>query len=168
MKFEKIIIMIAMAAIILILAGCRTSESNYRAAYERAVANRDSTDVLDETIYNRIRQQALPSERVVAGDTVMVKRELVALENKSQGATLSDAYVVVAQFKQLFNARSLCDRLRDGGYPEATLLVTREPLYYVTCGGGRLEQMPAQMAAFNANPVIQPHTPYPIILEPVK
>ncbi|MDE6458082.1 MAG: hypothetical protein K2L31_05710 [Muribaculum sp.] len=38
---------------------------------------------------------------------------------------------MINQFKQIFNARSQMNRLRENGYPDAFVLETGEPLYYV-------------------------------------
>ncbi len=161
-------IIIITLAVIATLTSCRTSEANYRAAYEQAVSRRDDTSGIDNTVYDKIRREAVSSTRVVNGDTVAVKRERVKLAEPAEGEILQQSYVVVAQFKQLFNARSLCNRLKAGGYPGATLLVTREPLYYVAVAGGSAEAMNVNCAEFAAKPAVAVKPPYPLVLEPAK
>ncbi|MDE5635842.1 MAG: hypothetical protein K2I52_06005 [Muribaculaceae bacterium] len=152
---------------VVMLTGCRTSEANYRAAYEQAVAGREEESGIDRTVYDRIRQEAVVSARVVEnGDTVAVRCERVKLVDTDGGVRLQDAYVVVAQFKQLFNARSLCGRLRDSGYPEAVLLSTREPLYYVAISGGTVSDMAVECRRYAAAPAAPVKEPYPLVLEP--
>lgn len=163
----KHIIIIAVA-FIAALTSCRTSEANYRAAYEQAVNRRDDTPGIDKTVYDKIRREAVSSTRVVGGDTIAVKRERVKLAEPAEGETMQQSYVVVAQFKQLFNARSLCSRLKAGGYPDATLLVTREPLYYVAVAGGSVDAMNIKCVEFAANPAVAVKPPYPLVLEPAK
>lgn len=163
---KRILIYTALASIA--LASCKTTEENYRAAYEQAVARRDDNSGIDATVYDKIRREAVTSTRVVNGDTVALKRECVKLAEPIDGETLQQAYLVVAQFKQLFNARSLRDRMKAAGYPDATLLVTREPLYYVALAGGTTEAMSAMCAGLADNDVIAVKPPYPLVLEPVK
>lgn len=152
---------------IVVLTGCRTSEANYRAAYEQAVAGREEESGIDRTVYDRIRQEAVVSNRVVeGGDTVAVRRERIKPVDTDGGVSLQDAYVVVAQFKQLFNARSLCRRLKDSGYPDAVLLSTREPLYYVAISGGTVSAMSVLCRRYAADPAAPVKEPYPLVLEP--
>ncbi|MDE6801776.1 MAG: hypothetical protein K2J06_03325, partial [Muribaculaceae bacterium] len=113
------------------LAGCRTTEANYRAAYEKAKAHRDSWNGIDGTVYDEIRRQSRPSTIQIDGHEIPAMKATVKLVDSADGEHPAGRYVVVAQFKQLFNARSMCKRLRESGYEDATLLVTAEPLYYV-------------------------------------
>ena len=55
---KKIIVGLTLAGIVVLsaLTGCRTTEANYRAAYEKAIENRDKNAV-DSTIYGRFRQE---------------------------------------------------------------------------------------------------------------
>lgn len=114
------------------LIGCKTTEENYRRAYERSQKS-ESADI-DSTIYGRIRQEASEELYTIGGDTVNLRREYVALTNGQEGipANAIKRYcVVAAQFKQLFHAKSACTRFKDAGYPGAFIVETREPLYYV-------------------------------------
>ena len=56
---------LSLMALAMMTVGCKTTESNYRQAYETAVAkNRDSSGV-DSTIYAKIRNSARTSDLVV-------------------------------------------------------------------------------------------------------
>ena len=46
-------------------------------------------------------------------------------------AAASRYNVIVATFKQKFNAMSVLDRLRDSGYDDGRLLIDRDQTYYV-------------------------------------
>jgi len=151
-----------------VFTGCRTSEANYRAAYEQAVAGRKDESGIDSTVYDRIRREAVTVSRVYDGDTVNIRRERVKLVEPADGDRLQEAYVIVAQFKQLFNARSLCKRLKENGYPEATLLSTREPLYYIAVSGGPTGDMVAECCGFARRPVVPVKQPYPLVLQSVR
>ncbi len=114
------------------LIGCKTTEENYRRAYERSQKS-ESADI-DSTIYGRIRREASEELYTIGGDTVNLRREYVALTN---GQDVIDANaikrysIVAARFKQLFHAKSACSRFKDAGYGESFIVETREPLYYV-------------------------------------
>lgn len=173
MKKNPTIIALLISSAIALTAGitsCRTSEANYRAAYEQAVAGRADGDSsgIDNTVYDKIRREAMSSYTVYEGDTIPIKRERVALDtNTDTQATLSPAYVVVAQFKQQFNARSLATRLKDNGYTNATVLVTREPLYYVAIDAGDRTDMILRCRDIAKQPPVVIKSPYPLVLETV-
>lgn len=124
-----------MGAGLLATVGCRTSEANYRQAYETAVAGRDSSLSVDSTIYGHVRRQGqMRSLTLADGTTVPVHTQHVRI-TEGGGAIKENLHrynVVVGRFKQLFNARSMRERLVDGGtVPEAFVVETAEPYYYV-------------------------------------
>ena len=123
--FSAIVLSIA------ILSGCKTTEENYRKAYETAKAK--ESDGLDETIYNKIRREAMPSNVVIGNDTLAMKRERVRVSDGQDipQERMKKYNVIVAQFKQLFHATSMKKRIIEAGYPAAFIVETREPLYYV-------------------------------------
>ncbi len=118
---------------ILALGSCKTSEANYRAAYDKAVAGRADRIDLDSTIYGKHRRSMTSREMVVGADTVEVKTQHVSVTPEGGGIreNLRQYNVVVGQFKTLFNATSMRERLVDAGYPEAFVVQTAEPYYYV-------------------------------------
>lgn len=122
------LMVLAMAA-----TGCKTTESNYRQAYETAVAkNRDSSGV-DSTIYAKIRNSARTSDLVAGSDTMAMRTEYIGYteDGGASRETIGRYNVVVGQFKQVFNARQMRARLQSSGYDSAFIIHTREPLYYV-------------------------------------
>lgn len=123
-------------AIILIaaaLGGCKTSEANYRAAYEKAVAGRDSSDAIENTIYGAKRRDMDSRMIIAGGDSVEARVQRVAVTEGGGGISeyLHAYNVVVGQFKQRFNAVSMRDRLAGSGYPRAFVVQNGEPYYYV-------------------------------------
>lgn len=152
----------------LALAGCKTTEANYRAAYETA-KERSQTGDLDSTVYARIRREARPSTVKVGNDTLPLVTQYVKLtaEGASAGAPLRRYNLVVAQFKQIFNARSMKKRLVDAGYPEALIVETKEPLYYVVAES--YDNAAAALGGLNtvkAAPPLPMRDPFPWILQP--
>lgn len=125
-------VLTALAALIAV-TGCKTSEANYRAAYEKAVAQRDNSTELDSTIYGRHRRSLTTREAVVDGDTIQYKSQHVRVTEQGGGIreNLRRYSVVVGQFKTLFNAKSMRERLVDAGYPATFVVETAEPYYYV-------------------------------------
>lgn len=115
------------------LWGCKTTEANYRAAYERAVAGRDSLPSIENTVYGRHRRATSSTVAAVGTDTIEVISARVRV-SEGGGAireNLKRYNVVVGQFKQSFNAMSMRERLVDGGYPGAFVVETGEPFFYV-------------------------------------
>lgn len=131
---KKIIFLISVC--ILVLSGCRTTEKNYREAYERTLARDSSRTDFDETVYGRYRRDIREVPVFTESDTV--NSRLVKVEITPDGGAIPENLkqycVVVAGFKQLFNARSMRERLVDAGVPGAFVVQTREPFYYVVAG----------------------------------
>lgn len=157
----------AAALTLLALGSCKTNESNYRAAYELARTN--DRGGIDSTTYARIRNEAIPVSAVIDGDTLRMKSEYVRMTGGEApaGATLKPRNIVVAQFKQIFNARSLRKRLIELGYPDAMILETREPLYYVVAAGCDDNATAlGLLGKISADRRIPTREPYPIVLKP--
>lgn len=117
----------------IIFASCKTSEANYRAAYEKAIAGRDSLTALENTVYGRHRRNTTSSLAIAGNDTVEMIATRVRVTEGGGGINenLKPYSVVVGQFKQLVNAKSLRERLVDAGYPSAFVVETAEPYYYI-------------------------------------
>lgn len=129
MKLRHTLLLCAAA---LLFAGCRTTEANYRAAYEKAVESSGDEMPLDQTIYGRNRT----TDRTVvtaAGDTVAVRTQIVRVTDDGGGIreSLHRYNVVAGQFKQIFNAKSFRNRVADNGYPGAFVVESAEPFYYI-------------------------------------
>lgn len=112
---------------------CKTTEANYRKAYEKAIAGKEDNVPLDSTVFGRYRRQTDQRLLVSKGDTVEVTAmRVVVTSGEGTPREYLRAYSVVAgEFKQIFNARSLRDRLRGLGYPRAFIVANAEPYYYI-------------------------------------
>lgn len=148
------------------MSACRSSEANYRAAYEKAKNHRESWDGIEGTVYEAIRREAVPSELLFDGVKIPAQKIRV---KATADRPLGRRYLVVAQFKQLFNAESMCARLRDAGYTDATILETAEPLYYVAASqvDDDLSAV-AEYLRFTDAPPMKIKEPFPWILITVK
>lgn len=156
--------------IILIFAGimisCKTSEANYRAAYDKAVAARDAEDG-KETIYGG-EQRRLNQNFIISGnDTIPVNVKMVSVETE-KGApvpTLHKFMVVAGQFKQKFNAMSFCKRLVEAGYADAAVVRTAEPYYYVVASSfDKITEADSAMADLKKKAPVAMKDPVPFIL----
>ena len=115
------------------LGACKTTEANYKAAYEAAkIQQRQSADI-DSTIYGKVRRQGTMMQLSVGQDTLPIRTEAIGYTDGGGASreTVRKYNIVVGQFKQVFNARQMRERLMAGGYPDAFIVHTREPLYYV-------------------------------------
>lgn len=148
------------------MGSCRTTEANYRAAYDKAMAGRDSLDVEGE-IYGSFRRQLNAAEIIAGTDTIQVKVQHVkVMEEDGTGPAELRAYCVVAgQFKQRFNAMSLRDRLIGDGYAGAFVVETAEPYYYVVASAhdSAKEAADALAGIKEAAPIVM-REPVPFIL----
>lgn len=127
-------IIIAIASVA--FASCKTTEANYRAAYEKTIAARDSSDSIDDTIYGKVRRSGGTHTVETASGKVEVKTCMVKITADGGGVpeNLRRYNVVAGQFKQRFNAVSLRNRLADSSYPGAFVVETAEPYYYIVVG----------------------------------
>lgn len=159
----------AIIALLTAITSCKPNESAYKAAYESALAKRDSTDGIEGTIYNRFRQQGRPSDLIVGNDTLPIVTEIIGYtENGGASRENTERYnIVVGRFKQVFNARQMRERIQAAGYPDAFILHTREPLYYVvavSCSTAR--QTIDELRRVQSDPAMTLRAPLPFVLQP--
>lgn len=166
---RKISILAAFIVMIAVMTGCKTNENNYRAAYDAAVAQREESSGVDSTIYARIRNEARMNNLVVAGDTLPIRTEYIGYTDGggSSRENVMRYNVVVGQFKQIFNAKAMRTRLLEQGYPDAMIVHTREPLYYVVTGtySSAVEAAEA-LRKVNKDRNLVLKSPLPFILQP--
>ena len=158
---------IGLAAVMAVVAGgCGTSEENYRKAYEKAQEGKPA-DGVESTIYNRVRERATTEYAVVDGDTLPMAKEYVtpAADAGYKSEDLERYNVLVGQFKQLFHAKSLRQRVAGRGYDKAVIVQTAEPLYYVAAlSTASLTEAKALCDSIAVNPPVRLADGYPRIL----
>ncbi len=157
--------LIAIITATAIFTGCKTTEENYRAAYE--LATKKDNSGIDSTIYSRIRREARPQKVVIDGDTIAMRSEYVKLTpGYREGIVFGPYNVVIAQFKQLFNAKSVMKRAIEAGYTNAFIVETREPLYYVVAVSvSTPAEARTQLEKIEVNPPVVQKDPCPFILK---
>lgn len=168
MKHLKHLILLLAVAVVT-LTGCKSSEKNYRQAYERAVAGRDGAAAeLDSTIYGKVRNDFSLNSVTVGGRKVDIKTQHVRVTDGGGGIaeSLHHYSVVAAQFKQIFTARSMRERLFEAGYPGAFIVETAEPYYYVVTGSyDDLDEAVKALNRLAADDAFTFKAPLPFLLE---
>ena len=121
------------AAMIITITSCHSNEMNYKAAYDKAMEKYRDGVGTDE--YERILAEKTRPNYVVNGDSI--KLETMRVNVTDDSATVMKNYsVIVAQFKQKFNAITLRDRLhKEEGFPSYVLFGGQEKKYYVAVKG---------------------------------
>lgn len=152
--------------LIVSLASCKTSEANYRAAYEKTIAMRDAADE-NETIYGGSSRELRQSFMKNGNDTVPISLKMVSpVDNGDNSAVKGRFLLVVGQFKQKFNAQSLCERVVAAGYPDAFLVQTSEPYYYVVAKSfDNISQAADALEAIKKKAPVVMKDPVPFILK---
>lgn len=168
MIMKRILLISCCAAILWAATGCKTTEANYKAAYEMAKEKSAEKSPVDGTIYEQMRREAIDSRLVVNGDSIpMVTAQISVVPGYSTPQSVKRYSVVVNQFKQVFNAKSQVDRLRAAGYPDALLVVTAEPLYYVVAASADTpEDIAGQFKKVADDKSIVKKSPFPWVLRP--
>ena len=103
---KKIFLFVAVVAA-MALGACKTTEANYKAAYEAAkIQQRQSADI-DSTIYGKVRRQGTMMQLSVGQDTLPIRTEAIGYTDGGGASreTVRKYNIVVGQFKQVFNAR---------------------------------------------------------------
>lgn len=149
----KKIVYLLMAAMLLSLFGCKTTEANYRSAYELAVKNKAPKD----TVNDGIDSDAIPEQWA----------EYVAFTQDAGGdkSNMKTYCVVVAQFKQIFNAKAMRNRLESMGYSKAFIVQNAKPDYYVVAQSFEtVSEAETALKAISKDKNLIIRTPYPRIL----
>ncbi len=163
----KIKLCLISAIVLLMLASCKTSEVNYRAAYD--IAKQKSMDGVDADTYEKLQRESMPTKIVADGDTLRMMRASVnvAKYDGNDGVLLKRYNVVVAQFRQIFNAKAMMGRLKNQGY-NAIVLQNPDPSYFVVAGSlDSKDEATKFIKKLNDNKSIVLKEPYPCVLEPL-
>ena len=121
------------ACLATLLHSCKTSEANYRAAYDVTVQHVKAREAVDSSTYDRIQAEKREATAVVAGDSVRLVTHRVNIVDDPI-SSLKRYGVVVGEYKQAFNARSFRARLKKEEKP-AYVVIDSEKVYYVIAHG---------------------------------
>ena len=122
----------ACAVCALSLSSCHTTEENYKASYDIAVQK--SRQGIGEEAYNKIEAEKHQATDVINGDSVRIVNRYVGYIDVSREETKLYS-VILAEFKQRANARSMRDRLIAKGHKSYVLYYATDELYYVVVEG---------------------------------
>lgn len=155
--------------ILAVFASCKTTEANYRKAYEIAKEKqqRNSAEIPEGITLNKYDQ---PKLTVIDGDTLMLLTDYSTFI-KDGGLTrqnLKKYNIVVGQFKQLFNARQMMQRLKESGYPEAGIILNRQKDYLVVAMSvSAVDEAIKSIDKVNSDSTLVMRTPLPYVFQPV-
>lgn len=161
---KKAFLLLAIAT--LSLTACKTTEANYRAAYEMALQK--DKEGIDEDTYALIKQEEAPREINSEGDKLRVITQSVAVTKNAgnDAATIRRYNVAIGSFRQVFNAKAMRGRIVDKGY-DVFIVETSEPTYYVIAAAcDTQEQAKEIIERLQADKSIVLRHPYPCILQP--
>ncbi len=140
-----------------VAAGCKTTEANYKAAYEAAAAQRQSQADAADDFLNR------PDSTVVR--TMFLSPVKLADDDVVTPASTPKYCVVVNRFKQVFNARALCRRLRGEGYADAFVVGNTDDEYFVAAfGAGTQEEARALAGRLRSDSSVPFGRGYPAVI----
>lgn len=138
---------ILLAALTLGAAGCRTTEANYRAAYDVAKAKASNPDnEQDPEVKARLEQQRKRRTTVYIVGRDTIDAEAMFLSRVDTVGRVPRFSVAVHGFEQQFNALAMMKRLKANGFPEAYVCKTAAPVFYVmTAGSDSINDIPAMV-----------------------
>lgn len=157
-----------LAIIVLSLSACKTTEANYRAAYETAIQK--EKEGIDDDTYALMQQEELPRQIMADGDTLRVITQSVTIAPNADNdnAVIKRHNVAVGDFRQMFNAKAMKGRISKKGY-DTFIVKTAEPTYYVIVAAcDTQDEAKAVIKRLQADKSIVLRLPYPCILEPTK
>jgi len=168
MKTPLRIILPAVSALLL-LSGCKTTEANYKAAYETAAAHqRERTGNVDTP--ELIQRGALaPTLTTIDGVTLPLATAWITSVKEKDVAPYSSVRkynVAVARFRQIFNARQMLTRLKAGGYPGALVIKTADAYFVATETTSKADSAYIGLEKVKSDSALSLRTPFPFILRP--
>lgn len=150
------------------LYGCKTTEENYRNAYEIAKQKKEkANEALPEG--TTLRKYEQPQPMAFGSDTLSVLRTYVSPieESNLTRQDMKRFNIVVGQFKQKFNAVQMMKRLIENGYPEAGVMLTRQQDYYVvSCSVATPAEAAQGLTKIESDTLLTLRPPLPFVLIP--
>lgn len=110
---------VSMVTAMLTLTACKPTEKNYKAAYDAAKLKREAAAREQMRPATGLLSDDGPLMRVVNGDTIYVLQE--RLRNLDGTRMPAEWLLAVGVFKMDTNAKAGATRLRENGFPQATV-----------------------------------------------
>ena len=165
---KSVYLMVAM--IMCGMISCKTTEANYRAAYEKA--REKQTETGDSLTTAMLRKSQDPQTMTFnENDKHYALPVLTIPVVRTVDAGAQDGLrrycVCVGRFKQVFNAKSMCERLMADGYSEACVVHDRQNNYYVLAASSDSPSEASELLIkVNGDKNLSLREPYPYILRP--
>lgn len=153
---------ILLATILITLGGCKTSESNYKAAYDAAMAHREESTGLTADERAAISREAAPTMTAVsATDSVPVK--VMRLGYIGRSGVVPEYCIAAGEFRQKFNAEAMVKRLQGLGFSDAFVASTvKESFVAVAAGAPTLQELTPLYRKISTS--VRLTSPYPLII----
>lgn len=159
-----------MLAALALLPACKTTEANYRAAYETTIAHqREKAGDTDTPALQPTGALTPRDVTVDGGITLPLATAWLSFIKEADVAPRDSVRlynVAVARFRQIFNARQMLSRLRASGYPGALILKTRDAYFVATASTSSPDSALADLRHVEADSSISLREPYPFIIRP--
>ncbi len=132
MKIRSLYSVLLLVSVVMALCACHSTEKNYKDSYEKAVA---ASRVGEKgEIYAQELEKRKKANYVVDGDSIrLLRNHFNIVDDKVE--MIKKYNVVVAEFKQKFNAQSYRDRLRNEGHASYVVYISAQKLYCVVVEG---------------------------------
>lgn len=145
--------------------GCKTTEENYRRAYETATAKQNAA-YTDDEVGRMAAEEAIP-RTVYKGDSIPMRGMWVNTVRLDSLSTRARRYNVVAgRYRQKFTAMSMVERFRHNGYDGALLLIDKDQLFYVApLSTDTLDRAVEVWQQLSASSPVALQSPFPYILK---
>ncbi len=124
--------LIVVMAMVAVLCSCHSTEANYKESYDKAVAASRTGEKGEQ--YRHDLELRKKSNYVVDGDSIRLLRHHFNVVDDTPDV-IKKYNVVVAEFKQQFNAVSYRDRLRGEGHASYVVYISAKKLYCVVAEG---------------------------------
>lgn len=129
-------LMIAVVILAVSATSCKTTEENYKAAYDIAARKQVGGVSRDVSAFIE-REKRLGERKLIMGDSVRVLTQRVKMV-EGDDTSIHNYCVVVGDFKQVFNASSFSKRINDvekDTIKPSYVVVNPEKRYYVIYKG---------------------------------
>ncbi len=136
--------------IIVSLTGCKPTENNYKAAYDAALAKRESADADRQAMAEGHQILTLdgPQKREIDGAEVYVETRRVRPEGEWAPSSRPRYMVGVGVYRMGANAKALAERLRSEGYDAFLGRDSDDRLWVVIPAGTHIKEAAAICSEF--------------------
>lgn len=153
---------------LILLAGCKTTEANYQRAYTFAKSHAENSGDTDLNPQARAalerQQRGHKAIQIVGTDTLNIQ-SLMLKPYYPEASALPQYSIMVNGFEQPFNAKAMCRRLRENGFPNAYVAQTAGQTFYVAAvGTNNTDSLPTLLHKCSDAANLGMTNPYPIIL----